>query len=213
MGIDVDLWRARVGVFGRYRCLQRSSHTSEIASFLPGCLIVALHFLCILTLLVIGNVELNPGPLLDKCQLCGFESALVSQLVKHQQIHADSSNFRYVCPVTLCHSVFLNYANLCTHVSNHRLPKNNEAILPMDNAEQPSSMKCSICGKIESCVKNWCDHFLKQHLKSGLETVRCPLVSACDSTRSFKTGLQLRPHLSQFHPGWAQNFGRCVSYG
>lgn len=202
------MWRARIGSHfhgseAASSLLRASSCDGSLAS---GTLsrLSSFFFRILLILLVCGNVERNPGPGLEKCRVCNFEARTVGEHMQHQRLHESGFNFRYVCPVIPCHFTFTSYATFDSHVSSHSVPRNEVAC----NAETSrGGLLCDSCGEVQACVKNLCDHMIREHLQKG-QPVHCPLQSQCAVTRPFKTTTQLRPHLSTYHPGWTKDFGR-----
>lgn len=142
------------------------------------------------------------GPSLTNCKVCHFSARSISEHIQHQRIHDSGFNFHYDCPVFACHSTFTSFGALNSHVSHHSVAR-NELIGNVVHA----GVKCELCEAVQACNRNLCDHVMNDHLKKG-EFVLCPLRSTCKVTRHFKSVLQLRPHLSQFHPGWTKDLNR-----
>lgn len=194
------MWRARIGSY--IHGVSTSSSSSGDWLFVQGINTLLAFFLRVLVvLLIIGNVEVNPGPALEKCRVCNYEAQTIGSHMQHQRLHASISNFRYVCPVIPCHCTFLSYATFDAHVSSHEVAR-NEVAMPNFNG----GLLCETCGTAQPCVKNLCDHIINEHLKNG-QSVQCPLKLKCSTTRLFKSVTQLRPHLSMFHPGWTKDYG------
>lgn len=194
------MWRARIGSYFHGVSPRSNACVWLCVQGTVSLLAFALRVLPIL--LVIGNIEVNPGPTLEECRVCHHQSITIGSHMTHQRLHSHNSNFRYVCPVVPCHCTFTLYATFDAHVSSHQVAR-NEAVLPSHDEE---GLRCAACGTGQACVRSLCDHAIKEHLQNG-QPIQCPLQSKCSSTRLFKLATQLRPHLSVFHPGWTKDYG------
>lgn len=128
MGISIDVWRARIGSFSGHQLKSDSS-------FSEGCCdqnwnssyclhstcfnlmgVVAFHFIVLFMCLIIGNVEMNPGPAFT-CPSCNFKSSSLLNCAFHQQVHRHEKNFAFRCPGILCKSkLFISYPGLLNHI-------------------------------------------------------------------------------------------------
>lgn len=198
MGVSIEVWRARIGTHARsQRC--RKSFGKFSCHFFPS--VVIFHFFIVLILLVIGNVEMNPGPDMKKCHVCNYDARSISDHLKHQRIHEDEFNFIYKCPFISCHFSYESFAGLSSHVSYHNI--NRREVRGGGEVKE-----CVNCGSLVSCFQALCYHFLDHHLKSDApEPVKCPRVSVCGSGRTFSKRKDLASHLSQYHPGWREDYG------
>ena len=63
MGIDLGMYRARIGLFNNYRCTA-INHQFSLLRYLY----ILVSLLIIMSLLLLsGDIHLNPGPLIDNC--------------------------------------------------------------------------------------------------------------------------------------------------
>lgn len=189
MGVSIEVWRARIGSF--------NGNSSNLAIFcMPVTLLLTgLHlFMIIFVLLLIGNVELNPGPDNFNCALCGFKAKTAEEHVHHQNVHAGLFNFKFVCPFPLCHHSYSTFKSVSAHLSQHSTPR-HQLLGEADN------FTCDYCEKNVSTRRDYCKH-LKKHLEVGLE-VHCPLMP-CD--KAFTSSSAFSVHLSRYHPGWLKDF-------
>lgn len=200
MGVSIETWRARIGSFhGRSHMIVFTPITQTLQSQLLG----VLHFLVILMLLVIGNIELNPGPgNTFSCPYCNFKANTTGEHITHQKKHESLFNFRYVCPLQTCSFTFTSFASANAHVSHHSIPRNQVIghIL---------RIQCANCDKRLPNNKELCDHLRKAHLKLSQEVV-CPLPD-CSRTKPFSTAPNFSNHLSLYHPGWKSDFSTSVA--
>ncbi|KAL2079960.1 hypothetical protein ACEWY4_023753 [Coilia grayii] len=103
------------------------------------------------------------------CSDCNVQFRFLALYRQHLQEHAEQRP--YACP--LCPETFLSEANLNTHQSeNHRLRR---------------TLKCDVCGKGFSSLRNWVKHSL---LHNGRSSHSCLL---CD--QSFTNNRALQEHL------------------
>lgn len=196
MGVSVEVWRSRIGSYNCSGC-----HPSVSMMSFPA-LLQALHFLVLLILLIIGNIELNPGPNMNlkKCKFCNFEALSVDQHLKHQRVHETNFNHKFVCPFECCLLMFDSFPNLKSHVSHHGARRN--VVVDPSTPTLPE-LQCTLCNHCFASMKLLITH-LVEHSKDGAE-VLCPLSNECDITRSFTTVSQFRPHISHHHPGWKED--------
>lgn len=196
MGISVEEWRSRIG----RNC---SGDNNSLVFILPASNLISgiyVSITIILLLLVIGNVELNPGPE-DQyaCFLCNFKAKTPNQNIYHQQIHSETFNFRFRCPLPNCQHSYDTFKCVQAHLSHH-------GTVNIDEVADPATInsKCAYCEEPISTNRAYCKH-LKKHLKEGLH-VSCPF-SACSRSNEFSSLSIFSTHLSQCHPGWLQDYG------
>ncbi|KAK3916867.1 Zinc finger protein 691 [Frankliniella fusca] len=198
MGVPLVVWRARIGTFSRnVRSVKGSSGNGPIA--LERLLLFVFHFTYLLVLLIIGNIELNPGPSLKSCKACGFNANSLSDYLVHLKIHEVDFNFKFICPLPTCHCSFSNYRNLNSHISGHSVSRDEPV------RRVAARIKCSVCDEVFLSYPLMLKHF-KTHLDQGLSYV-CPLINDCSSVRNFSQKAAFSSHLSSCHGGWRQNFG------
>lgn len=198
MGVSLEIWRSRIG---SYNCCGSNSALSSLSMSFPPVL-QAFYFLILLILLIIGNIELNPGPNMNlkKCNLCNFEAVSVDQHLKHQRFHEANFNHKFVCPFESCLLVFTSFPNVNAHVSHHG--SRRDAVVDPATPSRPE-LQCAICNQCFASLKLLITH-LMEHSKNGA-AVSCPLSNECNITRSFATVSQFRPHISHHHPGWKED--------
>lgn len=171
----------------------RSSCQTSLQAKLLG----SLHFLVILILLIIGNIELNPGPTQYACPYCEFKASTTGLHINHQRSHEMMHNFRFVCPLPTCNFTFDKFVSANAHVSNHGIPRN-------EVTGGVLSMQCANCDIRVSNNSALCSHLKEVHLKFGVEVV-CPLKD-CTRTKPFSNRSNFSNHLSLYHPGWKSDF-------
>ncbi|KAK3916835.1 Transcriptional repressor CTCF [Frankliniella fusca] len=210
MGVSIEVWRARTGMFcGRASLTSRSREAkNDVASVTATASILA----SILTiLLLIGNIEPNPGPFPCKLPWCTIVPTTISSNVRHQQFHAMDKHFMFTCPA--CDYGTKSFSALNTHVSlTHRERRHH--IADPDHADEslpPLPHNCSVDLCCFSTASFWelVQHLCNNHINEGV-TVKCPFVASGACSRdhiSFKKASTLRSHLSQYHGGW--NDGGC----
>lgn len=161
-------------------------------------------FLVIFTLLIIGNVEINPGPQeLSDCSWCGFKAKTSEEHIHHQTIHSGNYNFQYRCPFSSCHHKYAKLKSVSAHLSHHSVART-------EVVGETSSYTCAYCSEKVSTNCYYCKH-LKKHLKEGV-SVTCPLGN-CSRTIQFTSINVFGTHLSQCHGGWRQDYGRSALPG
>lgn len=195
MGVSVEAWRARIGAFNSNSF---SINTLGKSLLYHSQFIVIFHFLICLVLLVIGNVEVNPGPVMNNCHVCAYKAKSISDHLKHQRIHQGDFNFLFKCPIPTCHFTYKSFPALNSHVTYHDVNRQEVTI-------GESGVQCMKCGDILACYQTLCYHSLNDHLKRD-DSVTCPLANACGSARTFLKRRDLASHLSQYHPGWREDF-------
>jgi len=167
MGVSVEVWRSRIGTYNR------SGLRPSFSMMLFPPLLQVFHFLILLMLLVIGNVELNPGPNLDlkKCKLCTFQAISISQHLKH---HEGNFNYIYECPFEYCLLTFKSFPNLDAHVSHHGAPR--DAVVS-DAIPLLPELQFVLCSQCFTSTKVLVKHMM-DHSKVGT-AVSCPLSNEC----------------------------------
>ena len=134
-----------------------------------------------------------------KCHVCQFQGQSVSQQLQHLRIHESDFNFRFVCPLPTCHFRYETFEGLNSHISFHNVSR--ERVVGANE-----NLQCSNCERVLSCNQALCYHYLNDHLKNN-ESVMCPLASKCGTKRTFPQRKVLASHLSQYHPGWKEDYG------
>lgn len=198
MGVSLDAWRAAIGLFGHKqfhsRCSCSRSGSGKWTSTVMPVLAV------IMVLLLIGNIEKNPGPAC-KFKSCGFVTETIASCVRHQFYHSSSSNFMFYCPSPECVYSSKSFNALNYHVSMfHRETKHHN----LEDPEADKKLSCTVPGCHETMDSLWSlVQHICQHLDScsPLNGVRCP-VEDCDHPSLFCKSSTFRVHLSQYHRGW-----------
>ncbi|KAK3930230.1 Zinc finger protein 407 [Frankliniella fusca] len=196
MGVDVDIWRVRIGSFGvRGGMRTRLSSSTQTGPQLQ----LSCVFVLILALLVIGNVELNPGPATFRCNICSFESSDLLLIADHQKVHAVRKTYSFKCLWPTCHLSYQGYQSLHDHILRSH---------PTSTTSSPAStvLKCSHEGCEQSVfvsVAELVKHCI-EHLGNGL-SLQCPLRENCKSSVLYSgksSTARFRTHLSNYHDGW-----------
>lgn len=125
MGVTVAVWRARIGTFA-IGSRSSQSNTNCVSLLLGrGILLAVFHCFYPLTLLIIGNVESNPGPSLKPCPVCAHEGISISAHISHQRSHEVDCNFKFFCPLPTCHHQFAKLRTLSANVSIHAVSRDD----------------------------------------------------------------------------------------
>ena len=126
MDVSVEIWRARCGLFNCRLC----KSPAPCCSCVGDIIVVLCGLFAILSiLLVIGNIEVNPGPTY-LCRECSQSFESVGSQVAHQQLHQNESNFFFQCPHSACalNLSFRTLKELNAHLMfYHRRPKPTSA--------------------------------------------------------------------------------------
>ncbi|KAK3933120.1 Transcriptional regulator STP3 [Frankliniella fusca] len=200
MGVSTEQWRIRIGLFGGKKCKSRIKSISLLNSFSK--LSALLTPFVIYLLLVIGNVELNPGPF--PCKFCAAVPDTIASSLSHQQFHSKNSNFKFFCPAPECGNLSsCSFGTIRSHVSLAHPHTKHRPFLDQDvNCEpQPQCFKCEVCDYSSSVLWDLVQH-LYVHLTSGVQIPKCPLFSDCDFQNPFKKKSTFQVHLSQYHKNW-----------
>lgn len=196
MGVSVDTWRAAIGLYVQGRC--GFTRSKKLAATWTGWTLPVLAV--ILVLLVIGNIESNPGPLPCKFKSCNIVTNTIASSVHHQQYHSRDSNFNFYCPSPECIYVTKSFNALNYHVSTfHRETRHDiigvsEAVQLLCDANECSFTTDSMWKLVQHKT---------EHMKNStpLEGVLCP-IKPCRFASKFRKVTTFRVHLSQYHPGW-----------
>lgn len=99
--VTIDVWRARIGF---HSARLAGSDVVTVSLHLSSVLLQIFHFVICLILLIIGNVEVNPGPASQFCCAYGQFAATFASLsehAKHQRIYANNCNSTFECRVCM----------------------------------------------------------------------------------------------------------------
>lgn len=208
MGVSIEVWRARIGVFcGRTSLRSREVKNDETSVAAT----VSILAVIVTILLVIGNIEPNPGPFPCKLQWCQVVPETIASNVRHQHFHAKDKNFMFTCPA--CDYGTKSFSALNTHVSlkhreiTHHIADPDNHIADPDNADVtpgPVVHRCSVDLCTFSTLSIWelVQHLCQVHIDLGV-AVKCPLVALCEKDHIlFKKSSTFRSHLSQCHTRW-----------
>lgn len=201
MGVTVDQWRAAIGFFCGGGLCSKAVFKEPNLSFSLSLLLVCIKFSVLISLLVIGGVELNPGPTYH-CRHCTFSAESVGKYVSHQAIHSLMRHVVYYCP--LCEYKTGVSRNLEGHIrrshpTKELTPRTEQLTCISEEA------KCAVpgCGACLETVDLLLSH-LKGHIKNG-DTVSCPLGRCTDPNRpktwvtDFTKERIFSSHLSRCH--------------
>lgn len=203
MGISIDIWRGRIGLFHRNlklktRPLQDSQGSAWIA-------VGKFHFYVLLICLIIGNVETNPGPTF-KCHGCNFTASSLQSVISHFKFHTNEKNFQLSCPHPFCLSVCKTMRGLSLHVNEMHSGEVDTS--SSSSAQQVLPSTSSIICQVPECLENFssvpllCHHYLNDHIVKNQHAVPCPLVKKCSSAVLYSLRTTLASHLSIKHKGW-----------
>lgn len=193
MGVSVEQWRASIGLFAN-RKLTNPSNVKGASVF--STLLMRLCSAVLVILLIIGGVELNPGPF--PCKLCSAVPETIASSIRHQRIHSLSRNFKFNCPVQSCLFDTTSYGSLKFHVSMfhrqfaHRNPAATESIVCLHREAENCMFSTTSLWEL---VQHLCKH-LQENVR-----IECP-IEGCLFSRDFKSESTFRVHLSQYHKDW-----------
>jgi len=200
MGISVEQWRVCIGLFGSKRCRRQGLLVRK--SSLGTLLFALLSALVISMLLVIGNVEMNPGPF--ACKLCSAVPETISSSLLHQQYHSKCKNFSFHCPSPNCNITSKSFGTIRSHVSvfhnrtKHRSVPPSAAESPPDHSFQCEVASCNFTAPI---LWELVQH-LYIHFNEGVQVPLCPLASVCEFKHPFNKKSTFQSHLGQYQKDW-----------
>lgn len=187
MGISLEQWRVTTGKFScpsKYPFRKKAFSVNEKQS-------VKL-FIVIAILLVIGGVELNPGPLYS-CKACKSILPSVRKFVRHQMIHAENSKFRFSCPYVTCRSSFTSAITIQNHIYRSHCDRTSSSLSFSyhSNPIRPFVCKNEWCKKQFSEFEELVRH-TRSHLTEVGSQVKCPFKNC---SKLFKTKNAFNIHL------------------
>jgi len=185
---------------GNYASLKlRRGSTARNNECLLDFLMLTLAVGIIGMILVIGGIELNPGPY--PCRLCSTVPETIASSIRHQREHAvKTKDFTYHCPSQKCSYYTLSYGALNFHVSSkHRFERHVD---PSATAQRtcPYGTDAAECAFSTTSLHGFVQH-LCQHLEQGTN-IECAIDSCSARTKTFSTKQTFRTHLSQHHKNW-----------
>ncbi|XP_052127557.1 uncharacterized protein LOC113207436 [Frankliniella occidentalis] len=200
MGVSVEAWRMRIGGFN----CSGSIGIVQIISLPMSYALSSLHiFLLLFVLLLIGNIELNPGPIqLNPCAICNFKAISAEQHIQHQRIHESVFNFQFSCPFLGCPISYSSLRSLNAHLSKHTQPRN-------EVTSGTVIFKCEFCEINVASNRDYCLHIKDKHLNvENSEGILCPLFLGSEGKcRTVLYTVQaFALHLSRCHPGWRDDY-------
>lgn len=144
-------------------------------------------------LLLIGNIESNPGPNFS-CHICNKVFASSSANIMHQKIHSNERNFQFKCPHSLCLRTFSSHQGLFKHLNDHQTVGSEVFV------QSNKIFKCNFgnCHDEFQRASDLCHHLLSCHRN---ESKVCPFSAQCGSTAPLKPS-SFASHLSIKHTGW-----------
>lgn len=196
--VTIDIWRARIGSYIKSFGLNLNTRQQNESLLMRMMKIAALHFIIFSILLVIGNVEVNPGPHSFQCHSCGKELASLGAHAHHQRIHAATLNFSFICGS--CKLGYNLFKSLQSHISKCHKEDRNKC--PEENSEILDKHRCTICNEQFQSLFEFLKHTRDSHIESEENGVVCPLVDECLSETPFKQKALFNIHISKCHDGW-----------
>jgi len=197
--VTIDIWRARIGSYVRSCGLNLFNTRQHIESLLMCMMkIAAFHFIIFSILLVIGNVETNPGPNSLQCPSCSKELPSLGAHAHHQRIHAATFNFSFVCGS--CKLGYNSFSSLQSHIS--KCHREDRKICTEESTERLDKHKCTICNEQFQSLFEFLKHTRDSHIESEENGVVCPLVDECLTETPFIRKSLFNIHISKNHDGW-----------
>ncbi|KAK3929517.1 Serendipity locus protein beta [Frankliniella fusca] len=220
MGVSLEVWRARIGSFNKAGATSSSLallHRSLAST--GGTCVLSLALIDVL--LLIGCIEINPGPdqpYIATCSLCRTTFHSANTYADHQSLHlTNDKNFKFPCPFCEDHffgsvSGFLNH-HYRFHFKTSRLdsaPAAPAADLFSDVLLDPD-YRCSTptCQMKCRTLKELRKH-TETHIKSGF-VMNCPFRQACPNNVFSKVST-FRSHCSQYHKNVATHERDIITY-
>ncbi|XP_052130801.1 uncharacterized protein LOC113210708 [Frankliniella occidentalis] len=202
MGVSTDIWRACIGTFCHPVYKKRTSSSTK-AKIAKARLHLTFWFAILAILLVIGNVERNPGPAEYKCNHCERISPSLRSNAAHQRdSHSMDSNYSYYCAVASCRNeIFVSHKSLVNHIWKRHTSAKDEAL---DVNVPPSRVSCSTegCVDVFSSLHLLCNHLISYHGQEKGERILCPYPTCTSGSLKLSS---FRTHLSEKHVGWKNN--------
>lgn len=198
MGVSVELWRARIGTFSaRGSC----SLINHIKINTGGINSLVMTLFLINALLVMGCVEMNPGPDQHKCSYCDQVFSSVTRYGEHQIVHMKGKHFLFPCSVSGCPQRFSTTTGFSIHHSRFHIKTqalHSEATSSsnvfVDVMQSPSDFKCLYCAKLFRTASLLRKHS-NDHLTRG-SIILCPF-QPCHL--KFTKVSTFSVHVSQYH--------------
>lgn len=189
MGVSIEVFRCRVGLFNLCRVRIGSSHSDhDLTGICLSFRLIPAAALCFL--LLISGIELNPGPDLFKCKYCSLSLESAAKYCEHIKVHRHRKNFGIAC--CFCSRRMKTPNAFQTHVSKHHQAQREQLNF------KPMDVTCSVQNcklKLES-RKDYMHH-MTEHLKKN-EFFKCPL---CKTKKlEFRMVNKFRVHTSLYHP-------------
>ncbi|XP_052126416.1 uncharacterized protein LOC113206767 [Frankliniella occidentalis] len=199
MGVSIDVWRASIGTFCPLRvCKKKTCYTK--VKIKKTKVNLAFWFAVLALLLVIGNVETNPGPEYQ-CRHCNKISNSLRANSSHQRnAHSMDSKYVFYCAASSCtKEIFLSYKALYHHVWYRHLSVREEEIANRDiNVLEQSLCTSEGCPVSLPSLRALCHHLINDHGKKD-ERIVCPFQ---DCGRGPFKLTSFRTHLNDYHKGW-----------
>ncbi|XP_026290906.2 uncharacterized protein LOC113215492 [Frankliniella occidentalis] len=206
MGNSLEAWRAAIGSFCPAACAgPKKNQLQDFIGIDFNCKYYRLFWFLVLTsLLIIANVESNPGPAYQ-CQKCSETFETLRGNAEHQQsVHSLERKFVYSCAWPSCgHLIFCTFKALSVHLCKFH-DKDTRSNVGTER------LQCSSpgCTQEASSMTNLCHHLINDHGVKSNETIRCPFPSCKRGPYKIST---FRVHLSDYHDGWLHNKSSTIS--
>lgn len=198
MGVSIEVYRARVGLYGHvYKGAGSSSCTKPQHGSNPfGLSMVAISATLLCILLLMAGVEPNPGPDNSyKCKFCSLLFNTTSKYSQHMMVHSHWKNFSIQC--CFCQRFFKNAVSFDSHVTRFHRDMRTKAKDSSNRSSSSAMFTCPIddCKKILDSREVFKIH-MTSHLQKG-SSFQCGL-GACKST--INKVRQFQNHMSRSHP-------------
>jgi hypothetical protein len=201
MGINIALWRARIGSFiQKNSCsnkrldIKKSQHRGPLFSTK----IAAISIYLLSLVLIIGCVESHPGPDNFKCQSCNAVLKDIQSFTNHLSLHCNDSNFHFTCPVKKCLKTFRSKNSFRNHYTSYHTGATKIKLHTFNSVSTIAAIKCtdSVCNMEFPTIQLVVKH-LKSHLNDGVQKVACPFQSCIN--KYFSTIKSFSTHISTYH--------------
>jgi hypothetical protein len=180
MGVDIQIYRSRIGIFNfktnytskkLFRKYNMSCAAYRVKSNLHLSIMCA-RLICVL--LIIGSVEINPGPTFT-CT-CNDQFTAIKDYRSHIWIHSYDKHFSYNCPYNRCNFVSRNYKSFIAHLNKfHDVIQNR--VFVQEQIESNTRCGSLVCDYFSCNEKFFNTEAYLRHYKKhciGVNDVSCP---------------------------------------
>lgn len=194
----MEVWRARIGSFNKGSHVFLRSFFKH-GSSLRSAVAFAMPLLLLTSLLLIGCVETNPGPVQYQCTVCPSSFNSVAGYAKHQELHAIKKNFMFPCFECGMDMVSVNAFKVHFSRFHSNVPADNPAPGRDDifaDVLHDATFKCTLITCQETCrTSRLLKGHMVKHLQNG-HVISCPF-QPCQN--KFSKVSTFRTHMSQYH--------------